>query len=385
MPHSNIVPGEAARYGSRVGVGAAYPFDRWPRLTRSEARLASQLARAIDAIDGDAAIADLRAVLGATVSIGARQSWVTTTDLIARDVGESAAMITSIGSQRSVLALAPGIARVIADRVVGGTGADVALGPTPLSRGEMGLVAYVVARAMREARAPGSLVDVAKARDAIITSADRVVVVFAELVIGDARGAAWAIVPLAAIDSLPRTPAAIDPALRVGASIVIGAARLSARDIATLTAGDIVIPDVLSIDPRSATAGRARLVVARSSRTFELELSLNEWRIASVTSLPSLRAPLSFTHRKKESMSQPEIDTLQSLADVEVELSIELARLDMPVAEVAALAPGVVITTGRLVGERVALRAGDRVIAWGELIDVEGEVGVRLTEVAAHG
>ena len=82
-------------------------------------------------------------------------------------------------------------------------------------------------------------------------------------------------------------------------------------------------------------------------------------------------------------MSQSETDTVQSLADVEVELSIELARLDMPVTEVASLAPGVVVTTGRLVvGERVALRAGDRVIAWGELVDVEGEVGVRLTEVA---
>ena len=83
-------------------------------------------------------------------------------------------------------------------------------------------------------------------------------------------------------------------------------------------------------------------------------------------------------------MSQPETDTLQSLSDVEVELSIELARLELPIAEVAALAPGVVVTTGRLVGERVAVRAGDRVIAWGELVDVEGEVGVRLTEVSAR-
>ncbi len=80
-------------------------------------------------------------------------------------------------------------------------------------------------------------------------------------------------------------------------------------------------------------------------------------------------------------MSVPDTDTVQSLADVEVEVAIELARLEMPIAELAALAPGAVVTTGRLVGERVALRAGDRVIAWGELVDVEGEVGVRLTEV----
>jgi flagellar motor switch protein FliN len=131
--------------------------------------------------------------------------------------------------------------------------------------------------------------------------------------------------------------------------------------------------------------GRARLIVGRSSRAFELELSAGAWRVVRATSLAAPRAPSPWKRRKKEaSMSQPDVDTTQSLADVEVELSIELARLEMPIAEVAALAPGVVVTTGRLVGERVAVRAGDRVIAWGELVDVEGEVGVRLTEVAAR-
>lgn len=80
-------------------------------------------------------------------------------------------------------------------------------------------------------------------------------------------------------------------------------------------------------------------------------------------------------------MQPSDSDTRESLSDVEIELSIELARLEMPVAEVAALAPGVVVTTGRLVGERVAVRAGERVIAWGEVVDVEGEVGVRITEI----
>lgn len=69
------------------------------------------------------------------------------------------------------------------------------------------------------------------------------------------------------------------------------------------------------------------------------------------------------------------------LADIEIDVSIELARLSLPLSEVAGLSPGVVVTTGRLLGERVAIRAGERVLAWGELVDVEGEVGVRVTEI----
>ena len=368
-----------------MGEVSAYPFARWAKLSRAEARLAGRLARALDTMDG-AALADARTVLGAAVSVRGMGTRVDGAELIAGEVGESVAMIAAIGAHRAVLALAPGIARVIADRVVGGTGSDVALGPTPVSRGEAGLVAYVVARALARARGPfTSLLDVGKAREVIGAWGEaRAIAAAFELSIGEQRGAGCLVVPLSALEDLASSSRAIDPTLRVCASILIGDARIPAREVKSLLPGDVLVPDTLTLDPRVADVGRARMVVGRSSRAFELELSGGTLRVVRAMGLAAPRAPVRWKQRKDPAMSQPDTDTLQSLADVEVELSIELARLEMPIAEVAALAPGVVVTTGRLVGERVAIRAGDRVIAWGELVDVEGEVGVRLTEVAAR-
>ena len=72
---------------------------------------------------------------------------------------------------------------------------------------------------------------------------------------------------------------------------------------------------------------------------------------------------------------------LQAAGDVPVELVVELARIELSLSELAALRPGEVLATGRAIGEHVVLRAGERVIARGELVDIEGEVGVRVLEL----
>lgn len=72
---------------------------------------------------------------------------------------------------------------------------------------------------------------------------------------------------------------------------------------------------------------------------------------------------------------------LETAGDVPVELVVELARFELPLAELAGLAPGEVLATGRALGERVLLRAGERVVAVGELVEVEGEIGVRVLRV----
>jgi flagellar motor switch/type III secretory pathway protein FliN len=69
------------------------------------------------------------------------------------------------------------------------------------------------------------------------------------------------------------------------------------------------------------------------------------------------------------------------LATVTVEVEVVIARGSFAVGEVAAWRPGEVIALPTRVGEPVELRAGGRVVARGELCDVEGEVGVRVTEL----
>ncbi len=86
-------------------------------------------------------------------------------------------------------------------------------------------------------------------------------------------------------------------------------------------------------------------------------------------------------------MNEEEEDTrtdgaLAGVGDAPVTLSLELASFELSVAELAALRPGEVVASGVPIGEAVRLRAGSTVVATGELVEVEGEVGVRLIELA---
>ncbi len=365
-----------------MGDGRRHPFAGAPRLTREEARAATGLARAGAGLDREAALADVSALLGARVTVRTLALTIEDAAVEAERSGASVGLVLAALEARALVTLAPAIARVVADRAVGGTGAEVARGPAPLSRGEAGLVGYVLGRGLARAGAPWSLLDAGHARDVLSGwSPSRLARVSLELRVGEALGHGALLIPLAAASTLAAPRVCIDPSLPVRASLRVGRALLSSRACAALAPGDVIVPDELSLDPRIARSGRAELVIARSARRYELTLADGAWRVVRALGSPAPRAPSRPRRRKDAPMQPSDTDTRESLSDVEIELSIELARLEMPVAEVAALAPGVVVTTGRLVGERVAIRAGDRVIAWGEVVDVEGEVGVRVTEI----
>ena len=53
----------------------------------------------------------------------------------------------------------------------------------------------------------------------------------------------------------------------------------------------------------------------------------------------------------------------------------------IPLGKLTTLAPGAVLETGVALGGPVELRVQGRTVARGELVDVEGEVGVRILSV----
>ena len=62
-----------------------------------------------------------------------------------------------------------------------------------------------------------------------------------------------------------------------------------------------------------------------------------------------------------------------------------MGRLRLRGAEVAGLGPGAVLTLGRVGASPVALRVGGEIWAVGELVDVDGELGVRVTSTRRSG
>jgi flagellar motor switch/type III secretory pathway protein FliN len=69
------------------------------------------------------------------------------------------------------------------------------------------------------------------------------------------------------------------------------------------------------------------------------------------------------------------------LSTVLVEVEVVIARGQFSVGEVASWRPGEVLALPTRVGEPVEVHAGGKLFARGELCDVEGEVGVRITEL----
>ena len=73
---------------------------------------------------------------------------------------------------------------------------------------------------------------------------------------------------------------------------------------------------------------------------------------------------------------------LASVAEVPLSLEIRLGEVTVPLAELLELQAGCVLTLDRGLEEPVAVLAGGKVIAHGEIVAVGDQLGVRIQEVA---
>ncbi len=73
---------------------------------------------------------------------------------------------------------------------------------------------------------------------------------------------------------------------------------------------------------------------------------------------------------------------LDLLLDIELEATLRFGALELPLREVLELGPGDVLPLDRHVREPVDLVVGDRIVARGEVVLVDGNFGLHVTEVA---
>lgn len=73
---------------------------------------------------------------------------------------------------------------------------------------------------------------------------------------------------------------------------------------------------------------------------------------------------------------------LQLLLDVELEASLRFGAREMPLAEILDLGPGDVVQLDRHMNDPVDLIVADKIVARGEVVLVNGNFGLRVTEVA---
>lgn len=76
---------------------------------------------------------------------------------------------------------------------------------------------------------------------------------------------------------------------------------------------------------------------------------------------------------------------LSRLHDVPIELSVEIGRTVMTLGQALRLGPGSIVELRRLAGEPVDLLAGGKPIAHGEVVVVDEEFALRITEMIHTG
>jgi flagellar motor switch protein FliN/FliY len=75
------------------------------------------------------------------------------------------------------------------------------------------------------------------------------------------------------------------------------------------------------------------------------------------------------------------VDSLGFVMDVPIEVTVEIGRRSMKIADILRLGPGSVLELDKVSGEPLDIYVNGRLIARGEAVVVGDHYGVRLTEV----
>ncbi|HEY1817180.1 MAG TPA: FliM/FliN family flagellar motor switch protein [Kofleriaceae bacterium] len=250
------------------------------------------------------------------------------------------------------LAAASAGVRRIAQRVLGGP-TEIAA-PRPLNAVESAIWALVVAAALEDLGIAGEVwpcelpLEIADANESVNES-ESVIELAVEL---DAAGTPWT-VALRAPRSLAMrarplaVPAWVDR-VRVPSEVVLGRCLIDKAALAGLAPRKIVTLDRTS-----------ELVVLGGS----LGLVIRPGEVVAEVA----------THYSGRAMSLPD--------EARVELTVGLATAQLPLRQVLELAVGQVVPLGRPIAGPFEIRAAGALVGRGELVDLDGELGVRIVSV----
>lgn len=150
--------------------------------------------------------------------------------------------------------------------------------------------------------------------------------------------------------------------------LVVACCTLDRAAWSELTLGDaLMIPELAADEPRDAW-------LAPGASEHALCVKVQDGRVV----YSGASAALPWTEPEHEA---PMSESFQeSLGDVPVVVRVEVGSVQLPAHRWAELAPGDTLTLDRRVGAPVTLRVAGVEVAQGELVQVEGELGVRITK-----
>jgi flagellar motor switch protein FliN/FliY len=87
---------------------------------------------------------------------------------------------------------------------------------------------------------------------------------------------------------------------------------------------------------------------------------------------------------KVNPISQQNEQNLNLLLDIPLQVTVELGRTKKLIKEILELAPGSIIELDKLAGEPVDILVNNKLVAKGEVVVIEENFGVRVTEIISQ-
>jgi flagellar motor switch protein FliN len=81
-----------------------------------------------------------------------------------------------------------------------------------------------------------------------------------------------------------------------------------------------------------------------------------------------------------ENNSEKRMDELSHFLNIPMKITIQLASCNMKVREILQLQLNSVVELPKSAGENVDILVNERLIAFGEVLELEGSTGIRLTD-----
>ena len=169
------------------------------------------------------------------------------------------------------------------------------------------------------------------------------------------------------------------------------------REIAESAAGDMLARagQKVTVGVQEEISGESKI-----SRAFQLKSQGRAWTILVRDEVRAAKAEAAKPAAKTEAqpkaqsgagsaqkaavadLQTPERPGLDLLLDVELEATLRFGSRELPLGELLELGPGDVVQLDRHVNEPVDLVIADKIVARGDVVLVNGNFGLRVTEVA---
>lgn len=163
------------------------------------------------------------------------------------------------------------------------------------------------------------------------------------------------------------------------------------REVADSAAGELLARSGVKCRVQSFESIESE---AKVTRAFQLQSADRAWTLLVRDEVKASQAEAgestSATKNQGASFSgaspQPAAEVspgIELLLDVELEATLRFGCREMPLGEILDLGPGDVVQLDRHVSDPVDLIVGDKIVARGEVVLVNGNFGLRVSEVAA--